>query len=144
MALPANSPNRTIKVPTNFQQAKKSWVHTVLGGSTKISSLIAGPTQRTLNTLANSEPGNLTPSAELPPPVDLFSSQVMWPFLKGTTNHSVVIDITALTVAQKPLFLSDLQTFFNGNKHLWAGTNQIRCKYNRLYAEIVVSPLYYN
>ncbi|OAD76888.1 hypothetical protein PHYBLDRAFT_165386 [Phycomyces blakesleeanus NRRL 1555(-)] len=104
----------------------------ILGGSTKISSLIAGPTQRTLNTLANGEPGNLTPSAELPPLVDNFFSQVMRPFLKGTTNHSVVIDITALTVAQKPLFLSDLQTFFNGNKHLWAGTDQICCKYNRL------------
>ncbi|KAL0073979.1 hypothetical protein J3Q64DRAFT_1649474 [Phycomyces blakesleeanus] len=65
-------------------------------------------------------------------------------FLKGTANHSAVIDITALTVTQKPLFLSDLQTFFNGNEHLWAVTDQIHREYNRLYAEIVVSPLYYN
>ncbi|KAL0084529.1 hypothetical protein F4703DRAFT_1980925 [Phycomyces blakesleeanus] len=70
MALRVNSPNGTIKVPTNFQQAKKSWVYAVLEGSTKISSLIADPTQRTLNTLANSEPENLTPSAKLPPPND--------------------------------------------------------------------------
>ncbi|KAL0092765.1 hypothetical protein J3Q64DRAFT_1634221 [Phycomyces blakesleeanus] len=144
MTLPTNSPNGTIKVPTNFQQAKKSWVHAVLGGSTKISSLIADSTQCTLNTPANNEPGNLTSSTKLPPPVDHFSSQVMWLFLKGTTNHSVVINITTFAVAQKPLFLSNLQTFFNGNEHLWAVTNQICRKYNCLYAEIVVSPLYYS
>ncbi|KAG0753316.1 hypothetical protein G6F57_013868 [Rhizopus arrhizus] len=69
------------------------------------------------------------------------NAQATRPFLKVSVPNSIFVDIT--TVKDKKIVLTELTAFCQGNEHLWAVADQIRREYQRLYAEITVSPTMY-
>lgn len=70
-----------------------------------------------------------------------FASYSERPFLKGTVSGSVLVDITSVT--NKLLFLQELSTACEGNKHLWSVEDIIRRDSNRHFAEITFSPTFH-
>ncbi|CEP09368.1 hypothetical protein, partial, partial [Parasitella parasitica] len=98
MASSAKEHNGTIKGTKSFQQTKKLWLTVISGGSSRNSSVMsASPTPQ-----SNGEPEPLTSSDDGVPQVDHFSSKVARPFLKGTIPHSVLVDITNLSLTRLP------------------------------------------
>ncbi|KAG1526363.1 hypothetical protein G6F45_005778 [Rhizopus arrhizus] len=69
------------------------------------------------------------------------NAQATRPFLKGSVPNSIFVDITI--VKDKKILLTELTTFCQGNEHLWAVADQIRREYQRLCAELTVSPAMY-
>ena len=74
-------------------------------------------------------------------PSSNFMIQVARPFLKGSVNNSIFVDIT--TVRDKKLFLVELATFCNDDENLWAVADQILRENQHLDAELTVSPSMY-
>ena len=139
MASSANTHKGTFQGPPAHHN-KKSWAQTVSGGAKKTSSI-----SRTPNLLPNGESGTLTTSADpTTPPLDHFSSALIRPFIKGTVDHSLLIDITNVIDEKKKTFLSAFKEFCGGQAHLWSVRDHFRRDYNRCYAEVVVSPSKYH
>lgn len=120
------------QTPNNYKANKKSWVDAVTAGRKRTSITTYGSS----NTQPSVETGQLTESA-----VNDVYKRVARPFLKGTFQNSLLIDIT--DVSSKQDFISELREVCMGSEHLWAISPTLRREYSRWYAEIAVSPSYF-
>ncbi|KAG1257463.1 hypothetical protein G6F68_009287 [Rhizopus microsporus] len=130
------APNKAI---LHTKPKKLSWVNVVHAGHQKTSSFLAMSTNNSTIQLHGVGIGQPDTNAEMSP--SNLNAQATRPFLKGSVPNSIFVDIT--TVKDKKIFLTELTAFCQGNEHLWAVADQIRREYQRLYAEITVSPAMY-
>lgn len=130
------APNKAI---LHTKPKKLSWVNVVHAGHQKTSSFLAMSTNNSTTQSHGVGIGQPDTNAEMSP--SNLNAQATRPFLKGSVPNSIFVDIT--TVKDKKIFLTELTTFCQGNEHLWAVADQIRREYQRMYAELTVSPAMY-
>ncbi|EIE77754.1 hypothetical protein RO3G_02458 [Rhizopus delemar RA 99-880] len=130
------APNKAI---LHTKPKKLSWVNVVHAGHQKTSSFLAMSTNNSTTQSHGVGIGQPDTNAEMSP--SNLNAQASRPFLKGSVPNSIFVDIT--TVKDKKIFLTELTAFCQGNEHLWAVADQIRREYQRMYAELTVSPAMY-
>ncbi|KAG0757993.1 hypothetical protein G6F16_013706 [Rhizopus arrhizus] len=130
------APNKAI---LHTKPKKLSWVNVVHAGHQKTSSFLAMSTNNSTIQSHGVGIGQPDTNAEMSP--SNLNAQATRPFLKGSVPNSIFVDIT--TIKDKKISLTELTAFGQGNEHLWAVADQIRREYQRLYAEITVSPTMY-
>ncbi|KAG0745024.1 hypothetical protein G6F62_014322 [Rhizopus arrhizus] len=87
-------PNKAI-LHTTPKTQKLSWVNVVHGGHQKTSSFLTTSTTPSTSRLQNIGTGQPDANAEASPSSN-FMIQVARPFLKGSVNNSIFVDITTV------------------------------------------------
>ena len=117
---------------TNYSQTQREWT-TVVRGSMKTSSYAEPPIAMKDSSTPSRSLASMAHSSN---PLHQFQQ----PFLKGTAQGSVFVEITC--VQDKKTFLKELKDACEDNTHLWSIEDNIRRDYGKMYAEVTFSPTF--
>ncbi|KAG1274929.1 hypothetical protein G6F64_015008 [Rhizopus arrhizus] len=107
---------------TNYSQTQREWT-TVVRGSMKTSSYAEPPIAMKDSSTPSRSLASMAHSSN---PLHQFQQ----PFLKGTAQGSVFVEITC--VQDKKTFLKELKDACEDNTHLWSIEDNIRRDYGKM------------